>query len=86
MCHLISQRFEVPKLSVVLPAVPAALCQCAVLLYSLHATLIAFWDTSRDERGENAPGQLRATCRLLECMKQVGLDLYQERGVCLMRN
>ncbi|XP_022084361.1 integrator complex subunit 5-like [Acanthaster planci] len=52
--------------------VPTALCQCAVLLYSLHATLIAFWDTSRATKGENAPSQLRATCRLLECMKQSG--------------
>ncbi|XP_038045725.1 integrator complex subunit 5-like [Patiria miniata] len=56
----------------IISRVPAALCQCAVLLYSLHATLIAFWDTSRVTRGDSAPAQLRATCRLLECMKQSG--------------
>ncbi|XP_071802701.1 integrator complex subunit 5-like [Asterias amurensis] len=52
--------------------VPPAMCQCTVILYSLQATLISFWMSSREEKGRNAPSQLQASCRLLECLNQSG--------------
>eukprot|EP00057_Strongylocentrotus_purpuratus_P020157 XP_011674631.1 PREDICTED: integrator complex subunit 5 [Strongylocentrotus purpuratus] len=49
-----------------------ALCYCSGLLYSVMATLISHWESSRDETAGDSKGHLLVTCRLVHCMNLAG--------------
>nr|XP_054770296.1 integrator complex subunit 5-like [Lytechinus pictus] len=49
-----------------------ALCFCSGLLYSVMATLISHWESSRHKTAGDSKGHLLVTCRLVHCMNLAG--------------
>ncbi|XP_075693446.1 integrator complex subunit 5 [Rhinoderma darwinii] len=45
-----------------------ALCYCSVLLRGLLATLLAYWEASRESYSAGSPWHLLASCALVSCM------------------
>ncbi|KAL0973870.1 hypothetical protein UPYG_G00212240 [Umbra pygmaea] len=56
-----------PLLQVVASGRPA-LCYCSAVLRGLLATLLAYWEASREALAVDSPWQLQASCMLVSCM------------------
>lgn len=49
-----------------------ALCYCSGLLYSVMATLISYWESSRHKLAGDSKSHIVITCRIIQCMNLAG--------------
>ena len=55
---------------------PYTMCYCSVLLRSVMATLLAYWETSRERVANNSPQQLQTTVIVIRCMRLVRINSF----------